>query len=77
MVSEHIRKMTGWHWIGLYGAILLGVLYAMSLFAGMRAIYGAVRATLVSQMARAFSRLFLMVVDECCYDGTAARIRDL
>ena len=36
MVSEHIRKMTGWHWIGLYGAILVawGVLYAMSLSVG-------------------------------------------
>ena len=47
MVSEHIRKMTGWHWIVLYGAILVawGVLYAMSLSVGdlreLRAIYGA------------------------------------
>ena len=68
MVSEHIRKMTGWHWIGLYGAILVawGVLYAMSLSVGdlreLRAIYGAeFWATLcVVSPDGGFFRLFLM-----------------
>lgn len=69
MVSEHIRKMTGWHWIGLYGAILVAwtVLYAMSLSVGdlreLRVIYGAeFWATLcvVSPDGAGFFRLFLM-----------------
>ncbi|NCZ66679.1 MAG: hypothetical protein EBY64_09775, partial [Rhodobacteraceae bacterium] len=69
MVSEHIRKMTRWHWIGLYGAILVtwGLLYAMSLSVGdlreLRAIYGAeFWATLcvVSPDGAGFFRLFLM-----------------
>ena len=69
MVSEHIRKMTRWHWIGLYGAILVawGVLYAMSLSVGdlreLRAIYGAeFWATLcvVSPDGAGFFRLFFM-----------------
>ena len=46
MIADSIRAMTGWHWIALFGAILLAwaALFAMAVPADLRAagrIYGA------------------------------------
>lgn len=68
MVSERIRKMTGLHWLALFGAILLAwsALYIMSVPAEMRAlsrIYGGEFWTAlctVTPDAAGFGRIFLM-----------------
>jgi len=68
MVAARIRRMTGWHWLSLFGAILLawGLLYAMALPEELRAagrIYGAeflASLCTVTPDAAGFIRITLM-----------------
>ena len=68
MVSGTIRRMTGWHWLSLFAAILVawGLLYAMALPEDLRAagrIYGAeflASLCTVTPDAAGFARITLM-----------------